>query len=84
MKASNTKTPQLKTPYEISDKLECLDPYVKVCFSQLLSGVKLSSMNQRKQRAITGGLWDKYINIGLAVELYKLTVLMNKKGAVDL
>lgn len=73
---------KLQTPIEINQQLEVLHPYVKVCFSELMAGSSLSAMNQRKQRAINSDLWDKYVNIGLAVELYKQTCFMNDKGAI--
>lgn len=72
---------KLHVPYEIKEILGLLDPYVSACYYELLSGIQLSSMTQRKSRAVESQLWDKYNNIGLAVELYKQTKLMNTKEA---
>ena len=72
---------KLHTPYEIDTILKTLPAYVSVCFHELVGGSSLATMNQRKQRAIISDNWEKYINIGLAVELYKQTKLMNEKKA---
>lgn len=74
-------TTPLTPPSEVREILKKLSPYASICYYELLNGVKLSSMNQRKQRALAGQHWQKHIDIGLAVELYKQTETLNKKGA---
>ncbi|AGH31935.1 hypothetical protein VPIG_00077 [Vibrio phage PWH3a-P1] len=78
----NTLRQRLITPYEVQDQLDNLSGYTRVCYSELLEGLSLTAMNQRKQRAVSGENWTKMIDISLAVELYKLTVKMNEKGAI--
>jgi len=78
----STPNKRLITPYEIQDQLDNLSGYGRVCYSQLVEGLSLTAMNQRKQRAVTSENWFKMIDISLAVELYKLTVKLNEKGAI--
>ncbi|ADX87818.1 hypothetical protein [Vibrio phage JSF13] len=70
----------MRATYIIKSVLDKLDPYVAVCFHELLAGKSLTAMNQRKQRAVDSNNWDKYHNIGLAVELYKQNKFMIEKG----
>lgn len=77
---------KLYVPNEIRSTLDNLDPYVSVCFYELINNTSLSAMNQRKHRILSSngdqcGEWHKLIHIGLAVDLYKTCKLMNDKEA---
>lgn len=69
-----------KVSQEVINTLNLLPAYVLTCFIELRSGASLNSMYQRKQRALNSCDWEKYHNIGLAVELYKQTKLLQEKG----
>ncbi len=72
---------RLYIPVEVQEVLNTVHPLVEVYTKELLAGKSLTAFNQRKQRAVIGNDWGKFVNLGLAVELYKTIKTMNDKDA---
>ncbi len=75
-------TVRLFIPSEVQEVLDGVHPMVEVYLKELTTGNKnLSAFNQRKQRATRANEWGKFVNLSLAVELYKTVKFMNEKEA---
>lgn len=73
---------RLYIPSEVQEVLDQVHPMVEVYLKELANGGKgLSAFNQRKQRATKANEWEKFVNLSLAVELYKTVKFMNDKEA---